>query len=119
MEQTGSPTNNAQGSLLANSFDDAYNPNLVFTNTGILALAKADNVAGRGNDDNGSQFFITNQLHAAVGLPIFDFRHPYCGPDNIRQDIAWLYTDGQTTANTTGDFNQPKQPGDHHVGQFL
>ena len=61
MEQTGSPTNNAQGSLLANSFDDVYNPNLMFTNTGILALAKADNVAGRGNDDNGSQFFITNQ----------------------------------------------------------
>ena len=68
VEQAGSPTNDAQGSLLTNTYDDAYNPNLLFTNTGILALAKPH------NDENGSQFFITNQAE-----PQWDFQYSIFG----------------------------------------
>ena len=103
VEQAGSPTNDAKGSLLTNTYDDAYNPNLLFTNTGVLALAKA------ANDGNGSQFFITNQVERG-----WDSRYSIFGiltaNDNIRQDIAALYANGLTTVNATTGLNQPNNP---------
>ena len=103
VEQAGSPTNDGQGSLLTNTYDDAYNPNLLFTNTGILALAKA------ADDGNGSQFFITNQVEQQ-----WDFQYSIFGiltaGDYIRQDIAALYANGQTTVNPANGLNQPNNP---------
>ena len=63
--QAGNTNNINSGGGSGSSFDDAYDPNLTFSGTDVLAMAKAS------DDGNDSQFFITNQAY----LP-WDFRTP-------------------------------------------
>ena len=58
--QAGSTNNTPSGGGSGSSFDNAYDPNLVYSEAGVLAMAKA------GNDGNDSQFFITNAAEPHV-----------------------------------------------------
>ena len=97
--QTGSTNNTNSGGGSGSSFDDAYDPNLVFSGTDVLAMAKAQ------NDGNDSQFFITNEAYQP-----WDFQYTIIGfmvrGDSIRQQIAQL----PTTTNPTTGFSEPTTP---------
>jgi cyclophilin family peptidyl-prolyl cis-trans isomerase len=67
--QAGSTNNtNSGGGSTLGDFDDAYDPNLVFSSPGVLAMAKG------GNDGNDAQFFISNEAYSA-----WDFRYTIVG----------------------------------------
>ncbi len=97
--QMGSTNNTNSGGAASTSIDDAYNPNLVYTSDDVLAMAKP------GNDENNSQFFITNAVERK-----WDFRYTILGVmtegDAFRQTIAAL----PTTENTSTDLLQPNDP---------
>ncbi len=67
MAQGGDPLGTGSGGP-GFQFDDEYNPNLIFSNRGQLAMANS------GDDTNGSQFFITD-----VATRHLDFNHTIFG----------------------------------------
>ena len=95
----GSTNNTNSGGGTANSIDDDYNPNLVYTSDDVLAMANS------GDNENNSQFFITN----AVERP-WDFRYTILGVMTaggaFRQTLAAV----PTTTNTSTNFLQPNDP---------
>ena len=98
--QAGSPTNNGQGGS-GTSFDDAYNPDLRFNTTGVLAMAKS------GNDGNDSQFFITSSV-----LPGYNFRYTAVGFLTSGSDFLTQLANVTTVASTnfSGETSQPQDP---------
>ena len=96
---TNSTTDTATGGGATTSVDDAYNRNLVYTGDDVLAMAKS------GDDQDNSQFFITNKAERG-----WDFRYTILGVmtegDAFRQTIAAL----PTTTNATTGLLQPDDP---------
>jgi cyclophilin family peptidyl-prolyl cis-trans isomerase len=82
--QGGDPEGDGTGGS-GTQFDDQYSPELQFTSSGILAMAKSS------NDTNDSQFFIT-----AGATRNLDFRYTILGflvsGDDIRQQIQNVAT---------------------------
>ena len=73
-------------------FDDEYHPDLQFTSSGLLAMAKS------GDDTNDSQFFITDVPSGTFSLPRWlDFNHTIFGRltagDDVRNAISEVATD--------------------------
>ena len=73
-------------------FDDEYHPDLQFTTSGLLAMAKS------GDDTNDSQFFITDVPSDGFSLPRWlDFNHTIFGRltagDDVREAISEAATD--------------------------
>ena len=102
--QAGSTNNTNSGGGSGSSFDDAYDPNLVYSSSGVLAMAKAE------NDGNDSQFFITNATE-----PEWNFQYTIIGfmvrgengsGNSILQQIAAV----PTATNPTTGFLEPITP---------
>jgi cyclophilin family peptidyl-prolyl cis-trans isomerase len=91
MIQGGDPKGDGTGGSTLGEFDDQFNPDLRFTSSGILAMAKSN------DDTNDSQFFITGA--AARSL---DFNHTIFGyltvGDGVRQDIENVPVEAQSSA---------------------
>lgn len=80
MIQGGDPTGTGTGGSPLGQFDDEYHPDLQFTSSGILAMAKSS------DDTNNSQFFITD-----VPTRHLDFNHTIFGflteGNSVRDDV--------------------------------
>ena len=98
--QAGSPTNDGQGGS-GTSFDDAYNPDLLFNTPGVLAMAKS------GNDGNDSQFFITSTATSS-----YNFRYSAVGFLTNGADFLDQLANVTTVASTnfSGETSQPQDP---------
>lgn len=85
MIQGGDPTGTGTGGSPLGEFDDEYHPDLQFTSSGILAMAKSN------DDTNNSQFFIT-----AGPTRHLDFNHSIFGflveGDDVRAAVAAVPT---------------------------
>ncbi len=99
--QAGSTNNTPSGGGSGSSFDDAYDPNLVYSEAGVLAMAKA------GDDGNDAQFFITNAVQ-----PQYDFRYTAIGyiveGSAIQTDIVNTTTHSVQFGSTT--MSEPVNP---------
>lgn len=80
-------------------FDDEFNANAIFTGNGQLALAK-----GTGNDNNGSQFFVTDGQQRSL-----DFRHTIFGQLLRGFDVLKAIEAVPVVANSDGT-NRPVTP---------
>lgn len=72
MAQGGDPNGNGTGGFGGN-FDDEFDPRLTFNSFGLLAMANA------GDDDNESQFFITETASTASFPQHLNFNHNIFG----------------------------------------
>ncbi|MFO0812147.1 MAG: peptidylprolyl isomerase [Gemmatales bacterium] len=70
--QGGDPAGNGTGGSGTN-FDDEFKPSLTFNSFGLLAMANA------GDDDNDSQFFITDTASSATFPQHLNFNHNIFG----------------------------------------
>jgi cyclophilin family peptidyl-prolyl cis-trans isomerase len=100
--QGGSQTGNGSGALQEPGFPflDEYNPQLVYTGTGQLAMANA------GNDTNDSQFFVTLANTRNLDFNKTIFGQLVAGQTTLNQ-MAGV---ARTTGSNGGENSMPTSP---------